>query len=440
MDKPSTLGELIDAASKRHNGASGRRLAELAQEAGYSLSHATINRLRRGDVGKINQATIEALAHLAAVPLEVVMATAAGDTGPSPESLARDYSRIQADLLRVAFDYARARGIKINEARDELEEVLVMSHQLKDGRPWTPPWNPGEDFEAEDTPWKESWWHTPAAAEYQRRRDLALRDRYLATMAAKDEAQGAPRKAHEEQKTPFTQTGRRISGVGESTGEQDGESYEDQTSVTVLTNSEDGREVIALVQSLATTAGTASDILARIAREDQPELPESLAPLIAAYSEMILSAESIWRRIQIEVDPNSAPEIVAAVQASGSIISRAGGIAAMAISLAARATRRTDPSRADLALIKDLEALVLSAEAAVHALDAHTPMLQRLKTTALRDETDASLHELLDSRSRQSGYALAARDVGGLSERERFDAAQDVAAEAPDPDGPEDGA
>lgn len=41
---------------------------------------------------------------------------------------------------------------------------------------------------------------------------------------------------------------------------------------------------------------------------------------------------------------------------------------------------------------------------------------------------------------RQSDYELVARTGRGPSERERFDAAQDAAAEAPDPEGPEDGA
>lgn len=39
-----------------------------------------------------------------------------------------------------------------------------------------------------------------------------------------------------------------------------------------------------------------------------------------------------------------------------------------------------------------------------------------------------------------TGYDLVARDVGGPSERELFDARQDAAAEAPDPEGPESGA
>ena len=160
MDTPSTLAEVIDAAAQRHDGASGRRLAELAQLDGFTLSHATVNRLRRGDVGKVNQATIEALAHLAGVAIEVVLEAASDAAdGPSAEALAREYSRLDAELLRIVFEYARARGIELHEAREELGEIQVMAHQLKDGRPWTPPWNPGPSYSPDDQPWRESWWN-----------------------------------------------------------------------------------------------------------------------------------------------------------------------------------------------------------------------------------------------------------------------------------------
>lgn len=181
MNEPSTLGEVIDAAAARHNGASGRRLAEIARKAGFTLSHATINRLRRGDIGEtITEATLGALASLSGLSVEAVRTAAATQAGvtQNPEALFREYARLSGELIRVTFDYSRARGIDMKQAQEELEELQAMAYQLKDGRPWTPPWAPlGDAFGSDDTPWIERWWSTPAAARYRRRSDELLRDR-----------------------------------------------------------------------------------------------------------------------------------------------------------------------------------------------------------------------------------------------------------------------
>ena len=67
MGKTSrSLIDLIGIAAQRHGGASGRRLAELAQHAGHDISHATLNRLRQGTYAtRPSDASIRAIAYLA---------------------------------------------------------------------------------------------------------------------------------------------------------------------------------------------------------------------------------------------------------------------------------------------------------------------------------------------------------------------------------------
>ncbi|KAA1430674.1 hypothetical protein KV112_11580 [Mycolicibacter sp. MYC123] len=80
---PRSLIDLIDVAVKRHGGASGRRLAELAQSAGHDISHATLNRLRQGTYAtRPSDASIRAIAYLADVSENTAFA-AAGVSAPS---------------------------------------------------------------------------------------------------------------------------------------------------------------------------------------------------------------------------------------------------------------------------------------------------------------------------------------------------------------------
>lgn len=68
MNETSTLAELLEQAAARHNNASGRRLAEIAQQAGIDVSHATLNRIRNGTYKSTpSDATIRAIAYLAGV-------------------------------------------------------------------------------------------------------------------------------------------------------------------------------------------------------------------------------------------------------------------------------------------------------------------------------------------------------------------------------------
>lgn len=77
-----SLVELIESAARRHDGASGRRLAEIAQRGGHEVSHATLNRLRQGTyASRPSDASIRAIAYLAEVP-ETVAFAAAGVRAP----------------------------------------------------------------------------------------------------------------------------------------------------------------------------------------------------------------------------------------------------------------------------------------------------------------------------------------------------------------------
>lgn len=70
-----SLRDLIEIAVTRHNGASGRRLADIAQQAGHDISHATLNRLRQGAyASQPTDASIRAIAYLAEVPETVAFA------------------------------------------------------------------------------------------------------------------------------------------------------------------------------------------------------------------------------------------------------------------------------------------------------------------------------------------------------------------------------
>ncbi|OBJ81398.1 hypothetical protein A9W97_02440 [Mycobacterium gordonae] len=78
-----SLIDLIEIAATRHGGASGRRLAELAQRAGHDISHATLNRLRQGSYAtRPSDTSIRAIAYLADVSENVAFA-AAGVSAPA---------------------------------------------------------------------------------------------------------------------------------------------------------------------------------------------------------------------------------------------------------------------------------------------------------------------------------------------------------------------
>lgn len=110
-----TLPELIEQASVKHNGASGRRLADIAADAGYDVSHTTLNRIRSGTYqGAPTPTTIRAIAHLAGVPEEQAFAAAGQDVPgipfasvlpPGVDNLGPNERRAVIELLRVFTQY-----------------------------------------------------------------------------------------------------------------------------------------------------------------------------------------------------------------------------------------------------------------------------------------------------------------------------------------------
>ncbi|MBS9535915.1 hypothetical protein KIH27_20230 [Mycobacterium sp. M1] len=108
-----SLMDLIEIAAKRHDGASGRRLADLAQRAGHDISHATLNRLRQGTyASRPTDASIRAIAYLAEVP-ETVAFAAVGVRPP-----AADQYQVPAEAHRM--------NTRQRRALDELLKAFVV--------------------------------------------------------------------------------------------------------------------------------------------------------------------------------------------------------------------------------------------------------------------------------------------------------------------------
>ena len=120
-----SLIDLIEIAATRHDGASGRRLAELAQRAGHDISHATLNRLRQGTYAtRPSDASIRAIAYLADVSENVAFA-AAGVSAPAavvyqPPAEAQRMSTRQ----RKALPSSRSKGRK--STRPSAPKVTMM--------------------------------------------------------------------------------------------------------------------------------------------------------------------------------------------------------------------------------------------------------------------------------------------------------------------------
>ena len=109
-----SLRDLIEIAVKRHGGASGRRLADIAQQAGHDISHATLNRLRQGAyASQPTDASIRAIAYLAEVP-ETAAFAAVGVRPPTGEQY-----RLPAEAQRM--------DTRQRRALDELLRAFVVS-------------------------------------------------------------------------------------------------------------------------------------------------------------------------------------------------------------------------------------------------------------------------------------------------------------------------
>lgn len=59
---------------------------------------------------------------------------------PPAEKIWASWADLRARMLVLEVKYAAIRGIDPNEAHDELTQLLLTAQQIKDGRPWNPPW------------------------------------------------------------------------------------------------------------------------------------------------------------------------------------------------------------------------------------------------------------------------------------------------------------
>lgn len=128
---------------------------------GTTVSHSTLNRIRRGTYGSVpTESVLKAVAYLAGVPEERVLSAPDASAGRRPDAIFDDWQRAKAKVLNLEIEYAMARDIPIDEAEEELSHVLQMVFDTRVGRPWTPPWQPGDAFDPDDEPWKAEWWAT----------------------------------------------------------------------------------------------------------------------------------------------------------------------------------------------------------------------------------------------------------------------------------------
>jgi hypothetical protein len=127
MGKTSrSLIDLIEIAVQQHGGASGRRLAELAQRAGHDVSHATLNRLRQGTYAtRPSDASIRAIAYLADVSESTAFA-AAGVTAPAAAAYQppTEAQRMSTRQRRAVDELIRA------FIADDIREVLPTRRDL----------------------------------------------------------------------------------------------------------------------------------------------------------------------------------------------------------------------------------------------------------------------------------------------------------------------
>lgn len=76
------------------------------------------------------------------------------------ETTFENWLRARNQLSARVLHYARARGISFKAAEEELPHVQQMAADVANetGRPWTPPWDPGEEFDEDEEPWKAEFW------------------------------------------------------------------------------------------------------------------------------------------------------------------------------------------------------------------------------------------------------------------------------------------
>lgn len=177
---PAQAGEIV-AARRRELGADVAELAREAQvdvktlrslEAGERMprdsTKAKLERALQWAPGSINAvlAGEDPKPYLDPTVLDPSVGTGAFlqtalDSTDEIMSTVLRYDAARAEVNRLEWEYSRLREIDdINDATEELDEVVEMLHERRGGRPWTPPWDPAvaETYGPEAEPWSSSWW------------------------------------------------------------------------------------------------------------------------------------------------------------------------------------------------------------------------------------------------------------------------------------------
>lgn len=132
--RPKTLKDVAQAASDNNGGAGGRQLGRIAEQAGLTIAHTTVDKLLAGTyTSRPGRKTLEALAKLSGLPLAVVYEAAqmeppqarlADQLPPEVDSLTIEQRKIVIDLARLF--------VKQNRAIQKLEAQAAETEPVQD--------------------------------------------------------------------------------------------------------------------------------------------------------------------------------------------------------------------------------------------------------------------------------------------------------------------
>lgn len=134
--RPKTLREIALAASDNNEGARGRQLGRIAEQAGLTLSYTTVDKILAGTyTSRPSRKTLEALATLSGVPVAEVY-EAAQEALPQArlaEQLPPDVDSLTPEQRKVIIDIARV-FLKENRTIHQLEATIAANENQDDYR------------------------------------------------------------------------------------------------------------------------------------------------------------------------------------------------------------------------------------------------------------------------------------------------------------------
>lgn len=142
MKQPQTLIELAELAVTKRQ-ASGRRLAELAQNEGFALASTTFNHIRAGRYKSTpTDETIRAIGWLAGVSDEVAFAAAgqkapglplADELPPGADNLSAKARKTIIDLTRVLIEYEAGSNEQDQQPNKSIEPLRAVAPTSNSG-------------------------------------------------------------------------------------------------------------------------------------------------------------------------------------------------------------------------------------------------------------------------------------------------------------------